>query len=141
MKLKTAAAIGTTAILVAAFGLFGGNGGFSTSTDQADRRTVIRAEVETSGPFHVTLNSDSSVHGQREHANGDYTRSFAEDVQVRTGEVIAVFLTSALDIDRKNRQRNEVRIKVNGKTVCSQAITTRTGEVPKVAECSWRHVN
>lgn len=141
MKLKTTAAIGSVAVLVAAFGMFGGNGGFSTSTDTGDRRTMVRAEVEASGPFHVTLNSDSSVHGHREHANGSYTRSFAEDIQVRSGEVIAVFLTSALDIDRNSRQRNEVRIKVNGKTVCSQAITTRAGDVPTVAECSWRQAN
>lgn len=141
MKLKTATAIGSVAVLAAAFGMFGGNGGFSTSTDTGDRRTIIRAEVETSGPFHVTLNSDSTVHGQREHADGNYTQSFAEDIQMAPGEVLTVYLTSALDIDRDKRQRNEVRIKVNGKTVCSKAITTRAGDVPSVAECFWRQVN
>lgn len=141
MRVKTAAgALAGIAVLVAAFGMFGGNGGFSTSTDSGDRRRVIRAEVEATGAFHVTLTSDSSVHGRREHADGAYSRTYAEDIQVRSGEVIAVYLTSGLDIDRDKRQRNEVRISVDGKTVCSKSITTRAGEVPQVADCSWRLV-
>lgn len=140
MRIKTVGALAGIGAAVLALGVISGNGGFSTSTDTGDRRSIIRAEVEASGPFHVTLTSDSSVHGRREHADGAYSKTYAEDIEVRSGETVAVYLTSALDIDRNRRQRNEVRISVNGKTVCSKSVTTRAGEVPQVADCFWRHV-
>jgi hypothetical protein len=112
--------------------------GVDTDRDRSGR--VISAEVESSGNFHVTLNSTSSVHGNVEHADADYAKSFARDIPIAPNEELVVFLTSALDIDRERRQTHECRIKDNGKTVVSRPITVRAGSAGEVADCTYRTV-
>lgn len=131
LKLKVALLLATL-LAGGAYVLYG----TGVDTDR-ERGRVIRAEVESTGTFHVTLSSLSSFTGQTEHVDASYQRSFGWTIPVKRDERVEVFLTAALDIDRERRHQVECVLKENGNVVDRQSRVIRAGQPGNVVTCAW----
>lgn len=98
---------------------------------------IVRAEVESTTNFQVTLNSMSTVHGQRTHADATYSKSFAEDIEVAPGESIEIYVTAAVtELDSEKSHGLACRIRVNGKMVRNNTLMVRAGTMGKPVDCA-----
>lgn len=101
---------------------------------------VLRMRAEATSTIHITLMSDSSVHGNRDHVDASYSRDFTYDIVVAPDEVVAVFFTGAADIDQENRQQISIRIMENGKIVASDERVVRAKSAGSPVSASWRTI-
>lgn len=144
-KIKLWGALLVGALVLA--GLYALNEGAGyTPPSRSHQGIVVRGEASlTEGSFHVKLTTISNKTGTLELVDGNYTKTFAQDVVVLPGERLTMYLTAATDIDREHRRTLECVIKVNGKPMPppngQQRLTVRVGDAGEPASCQHTVIN
>jgi len=107
---------------------------YCTETNVPSRKdgTIVRAEIHLpNGTIaHVVHTTNSSVHGQRTHADGDYTVTYGGDVYVANNEIVRTVVTAAVSVDMDNNRTLECIIRENGMAVRRNRLFVRRGYKP-----------